>query len=685
MNQDIFFELGTEELPSALVKILAKALLDEVLKVFNSIDLSYGDSFHFASPRRIAFLIKNVPLKQADRQILRKGPAENVAHDASGEPTQALLGFARSLGVKLDDLVLETEGKNPKWVYTLTETGLETKLWFPQILNECLTKLPIPKLMRWGSQLETFARPVHWVILLQGAEVIEASILGLSTNRISYGHRFMHPQALEIPSGELYEASLMKTFVITDFLKRRQAIVEQIDKIAKDKDFFIPMDNDLLDEMTSINEWPTVMLASFDEEFLEVPAEVLKASMQGHQKCLPVYDKKNQQLCPYFILVSNIKSKKPDAVRMGNEKVMRARLSDAAFFFAQDRKRPLIHYASKTNDVLFEKNLGSLAEKTKRVKAIVMHLIDELHLNKTQALRAVDLSKCDLMTGLVNEFPELQGIIGAQYAKMDEEPDAVSKALFEQYLPRFSGDELPNTDIGFALSLADRLDTLVGIFAVGLKPSGEKDPYKLRRHALAIVRMLSHKHNTIDLNQLLTITVKQFDFLDISKSLVAEIKQFIIERTKNYYQQQNYPIEWINSALMVQNSDWYDLSVRLSNYKYFMQHEQSEALFQSSKRVRQILAQTGKVHGHLEPSILIEPAEKLLLKAIQSIDAKLKHLIKTKHYTEAFEQLSHLAKPLEHFFEHVFVMVDDEKLRFQRLLLLTHIYNQLQSIVAIGL
>jgi glycyl-tRNA synthetase beta chain len=683
MKHDILFELGTEELPSALVKPLAKNLLDLVLTHLSALEMSHAKARFFAGPRRIGFSITDVPEKQENRQQVRRGPAAAAAHDEQGNPSKALLGFARSCGVEIDALSLETTEKGQWWIYQFEQGGRLTREVLPEIIQKALASVNIPKPMRWGAETFNFARPVHWAVLMYAEQVIETDILGVKTGNLSYGHRFLHPQAVEIVSSKAYEDSLYQAKVIVDFDKRRDEILHQIELLAKQHQFHIPCPPDLIDEITSINEWPIVYIANYADEFLKLPAEVLIASMQGHQKCLPVYNR-HHQLLAHFIGVSNIESLDMASVIRGNEKVMRARLSDAAFFYEQDRSKPLSHYASLTETVVFEKRLGSLADKTKRVKEIALHLAKRARLESSDVIRAVSLSKADLMTGLVNEFPELQGLIGQYYAIADGEKEILAKALFEQYLPRFSGDELPQSDLGFVLSLAERLDTLVGIFAIGLKPSGEKDPYKLRRHALAIVRLMLQKPNQLALSELLQIAAKNYDFLNIGQPLLEEIKQFILERMQSLFQQLNYAPESIQAGLKVESDVLYDFSLRLLAYHDFIRDEHSEALLQAAKRVGQILAQANVEPRAVDVSLFQEPSERQLWMVMQDLGAKLEHDLSLKNYPQAFSHLLALSHPLVGFFEHVFVMADDMAVRQNRLNLLQNLQSHLQSIVSLS-
>lgn len=684
MNQDVLFELGTEELPSGLVESLAKELLNKVKTSLDEVNLSYGQARYFATPRRIAFIIENVPQELPNRQILKRGPQEKAAHDQNGNPTPALLGFARSCGVDISKLKLVAQEKGAWWEYSYEEAGEQISTFLPKVISNALNSLTIHKPMRWGKGEQSFARPLHWAVLLYGKQIIEADFLGVKSSNSTVGHRFMHPQAIKLNSASDYELKLTEAFVIADFSKRRDEIIGQIEALAHQKQWHIPLPHALLDEITSIVEWPVAMVGAFDEAFLEVPEPVLTASMQGHQKCLPVYDK-SYRLLPYFINVANIISKHPQSVQQGNEKVIRARLSDAMFFYQQDRREPLIQYAPMTEKVIFEERLGSLADKSQRVLALALDIGRHFNVDESLIKRAVELSRCDLMTGLVGEFPELQGVIGQFYAKGDGEHPEVVSAMFEQYLPRFSGDDLPKSDIGFLLSIAERLDTLVGIFAIGLKPSGEKDPYKLRRHAQAVVRLLLQRPNQLNIDELLTKAIEGFRFLTIKDDLLLEVKQFIIERMQSLFLAQDYSIDCFNQALAAQTNCWYDLSKRMASYAKFMKSEQSIVLNQAAKRVRQILPDDIATIGSVDTARLKESSEHELWSVAQKISSELHYHVNHQQYDEAFSVLLKLALPLASFFEQVFVMSEDLEVRQNRMALLAYIQQLLHSIVIIGL
>jgi glycyl-tRNA synthetase beta chain len=683
MIQDVLFELGTEELPSGLVESLAKDLLLKVESACQEAGLGYSGAQYFATPRRLAFILKDVAEQLPTRQIVRKGPSHQASMTADGKPSPALLGFARSCGVELSELKLIQQEKASWWEFSKQEPGVMTQQFLPEAIQKALQGLTIPKPMRWGAGSTLFARPLHWAVLLYGEQVIEAEFLGVQSGNQSIGHRFMHPYSIALKSSATYQEQMKSAFVMVDFSERRHEIIRQVEAIAHEKQWVIPVPHDLLNEITSIVEWPVVMVGEFDNSFLTVPAPVLTASMQGHQKCLPVYNK-SHQLQAYFVTVANLLSRHPDSVRLGNEKVMRARLSDAMFFYEQDRRQPLVQYAPLTEKVIFEERLGTLADKTQRVLSLAKFLAHQLDVNLDDMSRAVKLSKCDLMTGLVGEFPELQGVIGQFYARGDGESTAVVEAMFEQYLPRFSGDELPKTDVGLILSLADRIDTLVGIFAIGMKPTGEKDPYKLRRHALAVVRLLLQKANRINIDELLQHAFKNISFLKIDERAPAELKQFIIERMQSYYLQKDYPIEWFNAGVQAQSTCWYDLSLRLESYAKFMQTDQSVVLMQAAKRVKQILLQVDAVPDEVQVNLLHEPSEQELWQVVQKIKEAVYLASNHQQYDDVFQYLVQLAIPMASFFEQVFVMSEDMSVRLNRMALLSTIQQLLQSVVMIG-
>lgn len=685
MAQDLLFELGCEELPSGFVRPMADAFRGRVLHALDAAGLQYQSTKAFASPRRMALYIAQLEEEQAPVEISRRGPALAAAYDEAGEATQALKGFARSCGVDIDALTHLKTDKGTWVVYEAVAEGKKTVELIVPILQDALKHLPIAKPMRWGNEEIEFVRPVHWALLLFGQQVIKADILGLTTGRQSFGHRFHAPAAIEILTPSSYEAQLEQAYVMADFAKRRQRIVEQTNALAAGINAKPVMPDYLLEEVSSIVEWPKALLVNFDKQFLEVPAEALIASMQSHQKCFAIKDA-DDQLMPHFVTVSNIETSNEHLVVHGNEKVMHARLSDAAFFYNQDKKQALSAYQPQTAKVVFQKQLGSLQDKSFRVQSLLSQWLDAFDLDKTLAERAALLSKCDLMTGMVNEFPELQGLMGYYYSLNDKEQPLLAKSLYEQYLPRFSGDSLPESNLGRALSLADRLDTLAGIFAIGQKPSGEKDPFKLRRHALAVVRLLSAHTKPIQLAALIKQSIQNYaDLLEIAPSLDGDIKNFILDRLQSWYLTQGFTSDLIAAALARQDEWLYDLKQRLLALKDFVLRPEAAALSAACKRVHNMLSAKAVSQEAVSVDLLTEACEKALYKAINQMNEDLKPFYRSADYQEILTRLAGLRAVVDDFFDQVMVMSDDEAIQSNRLALLAHLRALFSGVADISL
>ncbi|WP_115707174.1 glycine--tRNA ligase subunit beta [Legionella sainthelensi] len=686
MVNDFIFELGCEELPSGSVWPLADEFANLLLAALDKAQLVYGQVKRYATPRRIAVVILGLQAEQQSQNITRRGPALAAAYDKEGNPSSALLGFAKSCGVEVEQLTqLETE-KGSWVIYETQSQGNKTKDLLPALISQALAALPISKPMRWGSGDDAFARPVHWIVTLYGDDVIEYTLLGIQSGRFSRGHRFHHPQQFSIHSAQSYESQMKEAFVMADFANRRQIIQEQVKQLASSYQATAIMPESLLDEVTSIVEWPQALIADFEKEFLEVPAESLIASMQSHQKCFALKDKQGN-LLPHFITVSNIVSSNPKQVIMGNEKVMRARLSDAAFFFRQDKKRALSQLIPGTEHVVFQAKLGSLLDKALRVEAMMTYLSAALHLEVHQAQRAAQLSKCDLLTGMVGEFPELQGLMGYYYALNDGEDQVVAHALNEQYMPRFSADSLPESNLGLALSLAERIDTLVGIFAIGQKPSGVKDPFKLRRHALAVVRLLISTSALLNLSTLIEQAIVHYGAkVSIEPHLRDELKLFILDRLQSYYQAQGLSLDLIHAGRARQDEWLYDLDKRLSALQAFVILPEAASLSAACKRVNNLLAQIDKdVLPPIKEQLLEEEVEKSLYTQIKHIAQAVEPLYRAADYSSLLKLLATLKEPVDAFFDKVMVMVDDETLKSNRLALLVSLQDLLQGVADISL
>lgn len=684
---DFIFELGCEELPSGAVWPLADELTNQFLGSLDKAQLKYGEVQRFATPRRLAIILTDLQSEQANQSTTRRGPAALAAFDKDGNATPALLGFAKSCGVDVSQLSRIETDKGDWMVFESQTQGSQTKDLLPALITQSLASLTIAKPMRWGAGLTEFARPVHWAVMIYGDECIEHGLLGVKTSRESRGHRFHHPQNLTIQSAKTYELQMKEAFVVADFSKRRDLIKQQVMQLATSCQAEAIMPEALLDEVTSIVEWPVALLAHFDNAFLEVPAEALIASMQAHQKCFALKDKEGK-LLPHFITVSNISSLNPQQVIAGNEKVMRARLSDAVFFFRQDKKQSLSNHLQATEQVVFQLKLGSLYDKSLRVKALMASLSQALSLPLALAQRAAELSKCDLMTGMVGEFPELQGLMGYYYALNDQEDPQVAVALDEQYRPRFSADLLPESDLGLALSLADRIDSLVGIFAIGQKPSGVKDPFKLRRHALAVARLLISTSAKINLTTLIEESQSLFHERIVSdKALIAELKPFILDRLQSYYLSQGVTPEMV-LAVRARQDDWfYDMDKRLNALKVFVTLPQAAALSAACKRVSNLLSQSGTTGADqlINEDQLEEGAERALFESLNAITKSVAPLYREAKYTELLTQLALLREPIDAFFDQVMVMVDNEAVKRNRLALLANLQSLLQGVADISM
>lgn len=687
MASDLLFELGTEELPSGSVFPLAEALANHMIARLAKAGVHHGEVRFFATPRRLAVWIQSVAERQDEQHISRKGPALSAGQDANGQPTQALMGFAKSCGVAVDALTTVETDKGPWWFYESVAPGAETRALLPTMLSESLAALPIPKPMRWGDSDMTFSRPVHWAVLLLGDEVICCSLLGVETGRQTDGHRFHHPQPIELATPATYEAALKGAYVIADFAKRRELIAEQILSLATHAGFEAVVPESLLDEVTSIVEWPVALMIGFKPEFLQVPAEALIASMQSHQKCFALRDKQGD-LVPYFVTVSNIQSQQPSSVVAGNEKVMGARLSDAAFFFQQDQLKPLHAYREATAQVLFQAKLGTLLDKSERLYALMSQWADVLGLSLVEAHRAAFLSKCDLMTGMVGEFPELQGLMGYYYATNDGESKAVAWALNEQYLPRFAADALPESRLGLALSLADRMDTLVGAFAIGQRPTGVKDPFKLRRHALAVIRLLIQLPEAPSLSALIEHALHAYgDTLQVEAGSMEALRLFILERLYAYYEAQGISADVVQAVRARQEADLFDLNQRAKALQAFVVRPEALSLAAACKRVNHLLhhaSSTARDEG-IHPALFAESAERELFQCLEQVEQTVLPFYAAHAYEHILTALASLREPVDAFFEHVMVMADDDALRHNRLNLLARLQQVLQGVAAIAL
>jgi glycyl-tRNA synthetase beta chain len=671
-KRDLLIELGTEELPPKALKKLIQAFEAGIKQGLEKAELSFSAIRSYAAPRRMAVVVDGLAIRQQDRVVERRGPAIAAAFDDEGNPTKALQGFARSCGATVDDLEkLETD-KGTWLAYKQEQKGAETASLLVDILQQSLNDLPIPKRMRWGTLPGEFVRPIHWLVLLFGDDVIPADILGVSSGRDSRGHRFHHPAKIRIDSAQSYAPQLQtEGHVVVDMAARRAAIHGQVLELATQLGGQAVLNEDLLDEVTGLVEWPVALSGSFDKRFLELPAEALISSMEEHQKYFAVRDQAGE-LLPYFITICNIESRDPAQVIAGNERVILPRLSDAAFFWATDRKRPLADRQAQLKTIVFQNKLGTVFDKSARVAKLAAVIASEIGGDAALAERAALLAKCDLVTEMVGEFPDLQGIMGRYYARLDGEHNEVAEALDEQYLPRFSGDKLPQTKTGQAVSLAEKLDTLVGLFGIGQPPTGVKDPFALRRAALGALRVVIENQLDVDLVSLLEQAQQGFDVSLTEQDVTTLVMRYLFERLRGYASDQGFKTDVFESVLAVQPSRPLDFMARLYAVAEFRQLEQAEALAAGNKRIGNILRKNdaeGNV-AKIDTALLVEPAEQALADKLHAVSSAIAPLLIQADYAGVLNILADMRDTVDDFFEQVMVMADDLAVRDNRLALL---------------
>jgi len=685
-TRDLLIEIGTEELPPKALRRMRDALQTSLDTLLTEHYLPHGDSHAYAAPRRLAVLIRDVPMAQPDRDISKRGPALQAAFDADGNPTKPAEGFARSCGVAVADLEkLETD-KGSWLIYNSTVTGKAATELIPELLAKALKTLPMPKRMRWGNSDIEFVRPVHWVVLLFGSEAVKTRILGIDSDRYTRGHRFHHNENIAITTPAAYAETLQQTGrVMVDMDQRRESIRAQVTAAGVALGGHARIDPALLDEVTALVEWPVAISGSFDARFLKVPAEALISSMQDHQKYFPVIDDAGK-LLPHFITVANIVSKDPDQIRSGNERVIRPRLEDAVFFWNQDRKQSLQSRAPQLDNMTFQKKLGSLGDKQRRIGTIAASIAATLGIDVSRVQRAAALCKCDLVTSMVFEFPDLQGIMGRYYAVHDGEDDAVAQALDEQYQPRFAGDALPSSGAGQALAIAERLDTLTGIFAIGQTPTGDKDPFGLRRSALGILRILIEKQLDLDLRALIDTAAQQFPTDVQATAITQELFSFMMERLRAYYLDAGYDSHMFAAVLARQPARPLDFDQRMRAVRTFRELAEAASLAAANKRIRNILRKADSDIAHsCQPALLQEPAEQALATAVNNLQATVRPLFEQRAYTDALCKLAALQAPVDAFFDEVMVMAEDTRLRDNRLALLNSLSELFLQVADISL
>jgi glycyl-tRNA synthetase beta chain len=678
-RRDFLVEIGTEELPPRSLKELAGAFADGVARALDEAQLRHGKVQSFASPRRLAVLVKGLWEQQPEQEFRRRGPPVSAAFDAAGAPTRAALAFAESCGTDVGSLSRVSDAKGESLFYSARRPGARARDLLPGIVQAALDALPVPKRMRWGSGDAQFVRPVQWVLMLFGKDALQASILDTPSGHVTFGHRFHAPKPIRIATPGAYVATLRERgHVLADLNERRETIRVGVTELARSLGGTPVMNDELLDEVAALVEWPVPLAGAFEPRFLELPREVLIATLQEHQRYFPLAGS-DDRLLPTFIAVANLESRDPSQVRAGNERVVRPRLSDAAFFFETDRKQSLAQRAGELAKVTFQSRLGTLADKTQRVRALAGEIAARLGADPAQADRAAELSKCDLLTAMVGEFPELQGTMGRYYAQHDGEPAAVAQAIGEQYLPRFAGDELPASPLGVALAIADKLDTITGIFVIDQKPTGTRDPFGVRRAALGVVRIIIEKQLELDLRALIGRAAELLaDRSAGAAPAIAASEQvydYIMERLRAYYLDGaggvSITTEMFDAVLSNRPASPLDFDARLKAVERFLKLDAAQSLAAANKRIANILRKADRAATTaVQPELFQAEAERRLYSALEQLKPEIEPLLARREYSRALERLAELREPVDAFFDSVMVMDENTDLRNNRLGLL---------------
>ncbi|QOR06386.1 glycine--tRNA ligase subunit beta [Haemophilus parainfluenzae] len=675
-TQNFLVEIGTEELPPKALKTLATSFADNVEAELNQAGLTFEKIEWFAAPRRLAVKVLNLATQQPSKEIEKRGPAVSAAFDAEGKPTKAAEGWARGCGITVEQAERIATDKGEWLVHRAKIEGQPTKNLLNAIVANALAKLPIPKPMRWADKTVQFIRPVHTVTMLLGDELIEGEILGVASARTIRGHRFLGEKEFEIQHADQYPQLLReKGSVVADFNERKAEILAKSQAKATALGGVADIEESLLEEVTSLVEYPNVLTAKFEERFLAVPAEALVYTMKGDQKYFPIYDKEGK-LLPHFIFVSNINPEDPTAIIEGNEKVVRPRLTDAEFFFKTDLKQKLVDRLPRLETVLFQQQLGTLKDKTDRIEQLAGEIAKQIGADEAKAKRAGLLSKCDLMTNMVFEFTDTQGVMGMHYARHDGEEEEVAVALNEQYMPRFAGDELPKSLVASAVALADKFDTLTGIFGIGQAPKGSADPFALRRAALGALRIIVEKNLPLDLEDLVKKSAALFGDKLTNQNVVADVVDFMLGRFRAWYQDEGIAVDVIQAVLARRPTRPADFDARVRAVSHFRTLDSAEALAAANKRVSNILAKADAAIGEINLTACVEPAEKALAEAVLALRAEVQPLIAQGDYTAVLDKLANLRAPVDSFFDNVMVNADDPALRQNRLAIL----NTLQGL-----
>ena len=684
-TQNFLVEIGTEELPPKALKTLATSFADNVEAELNQAGLIFDKIEWFAAPRRLAVKVLNLATQQPSKEIEKRGPAVSAAFDAEGKPTKAAEGWARGCGITVEQAARIATDKGEWLVHRAKIEGQPTKNLLNDIVANALAKLPIPKPMRWADKTVQFIRPVHTVTMLLGDELIEGEILGVASARTIRGHRFLGEKEFDIQHADQYPQLLReKGSVVADFNERKAEILAKSQAKATALGGVADIEESLLEEVTSLVEYPNVLAAKFEERFLAVPAEALVYTMKGDQKYFPIYDK-DGKLLPHFIFVSNINPEDPTAIIEGNEKVVRPRLTDAEFFFKTDLKQKLVDRLPRLETVLFQQQLGTLKDKTDRIEQLAGKIAKQIGADEAKAKRAGLLSKCDLMTNMVFEFTDTQGVMGMHYARHDGEDEEVAVALNEQYMPRFAGDELPKSLVASAVALADKFDTLTGIFGIGQAPKGSADPFALRRAALGALRIIVEKNLPLDLEDLVKKSAALFGDKLTNKNVVADVVDFMLGRFRAWYQDEGIAVDVIQAVLARRPTRPADFDARVRAVSHFRTLDSAEALAAANKRVSNILAKADAAIGEINLTACVEPAEKALAEAVLALRTEVQPLIAKGDYTAVLDKLANLRAPVDNFFDNVMVNAEDPALRQNRLAILNTLQGLFLQVADISL
>ena len=682
---DLLFELGTEELPAGSLMVMAEALQQGLSEGLASHDLGFETSQLFATPRRLAVLITGLAVQAPERTVEALGPPVAASRDADGNWSPAALGFAKKQGVDVETLDAIATPKGERLGLRRVEAGATATAVLPDVIETAVAGIPVSKRMRWGRTQHEFLRPVQWLVALLGDDVVPVQLMGIRSDRVTRGHRFHHPQPISLDRAADYEKTLHDAFVLADFAARREQIRSQVVASAAEADAEAVIADDLLDEVTGLVEWPVALRGSFDPAFLEVPAGALISSMKEHQKYFHLLDKQGQ-LLPLFITIANLESSRPETIIAGNEKVIRPRLSDAAFFFDNDKSTPLADRRARLETVIFQQKLGSLADKTERITALSGWLADKLGADPDTTRRGAELAKCDLVSDLVLEFPDLQGIAGAHYAAHDGEPQGVADTIEQHYWPRFAGDALPASPEAAAVALADRMDTLVGIFGIGQLPTGSKDPFALRRASLAVLRILMELGSDLDLGQIAQKAASGFTDGVLDGDTAQRVSDYAMERFRAWYEDQGVPVAVLRAVIATGVTCPAEVDRRVQALTAFIGTEAATALAAANKRVANILAKSeDEATGKPDPALFEQPAEQQLHDRLLAVQPGVQTAVASGDFGHALAQLANLQDPVDAFFDEVMVNADDPATRNNRLELLAALRNAFTGIADFAL